>query len=68
MNKAYLAIFSLLTLAPSVGRTAAPAGGFFVPRNGGYEGRIGQAHFFIDASAGGSFQIVSGEWPELERL
>jgi len=44
------------------------AGGFFVPRNGSCEGRIGRAHVLFDATAGGALEVVEGEWPELRRL
>jgi len=44
---------------------APPRGGIFIPRNGGYEGRVGQAHVFIDQSAGGVLRVVTGEWPAL---
>jgi hypothetical protein len=47
---------------------AQPQGGVFIPRNGGYEGRIGEAHLFVDTTSGGELQVVRGEWPRLEPL
>jgi len=47
---------------------ADPQGGIFIPRNGGYEGFIGESHVFIDAVEGGVIEIVNGEWPALETL
>jgi len=50
------------------GALAEGGGGFFIPRNGGYEGRIGRAHVFLDSTAGGVLEVVSGQWPTWERL
>ncbi|MCD6307548.1 MAG: hypothetical protein J7M24_00985 [Candidatus Latescibacteria bacterium] len=47
---------------------ADPQGGIFIPRNGGYEGFIGESHVFIDAVEGGVIEIVKGKWPALETL
>lgn len=52
----------------AAGALAAPAGGMFIPRNGGHEGRIGEAHVFIDSTAGGAMEVVTGEWPGLSSL
>ena len=42
---------------------AAATGGVFVSRNGGYEGYIGKTHVFLDKTAGGVMDFVSGKWP-----
>ncbi|MHB9031360.1 MAG: hypothetical protein ACYC9O_21535, partial [Candidatus Latescibacterota bacterium] len=47
---------------------AAPSGGIFIPRNGGYEGCMGKSHVFIDKTFGGVMDFVSGEWPRTEWL
>ena len=47
---------------------AAPQGGVFIPRNGGYEGCMGQAHVFFDQRAGGSMSVVGGDWPKLKPI
>lgn len=46
----------------------APTGGIFIPRSDGVEGWIGSSHIFIDRSAGGVIDVVSGDWPRFERL
>ena len=66
-GKALGLVVTLLILA-ATRAPAAPAGGFFIPRNGGYEGRIGKAHLYIDSAAGGAIQVVDGEWPQLQSL
>lgn len=48
------------------GWAAACAAGVFIPQNGGYEGRIGEARVFLDSAAGGVLRVVDGEWPRLE--
>jgi len=40
----------------------------FIPRNGGYEGRIGQSHVFFDQRFGGAMRVVAGEWPAIKPL
>jgi len=47
---------------------AAPRGGIFIPRNGSYEGRVGQAHVLFDVRDGGVLRMVAGEWPNLATL
>ncbi len=68
MNAATLACLSGILIFCAGHALAAPAGGVFIPRNGGYEGRIRSAHVFIDDTAGGAIDVVRGEWPDLERL
>ncbi|MCB0666345.1 MAG: hypothetical protein KDC80_11005 [Saprospiraceae bacterium] len=43
-----------------------PSGGVFIPRNGGIEGWIGQAHVFFEQDKGGRLRVVKGQWPELD--
>lgn len=38
-------------------------GGFFIPRNGFYEGKIGLSHTLINKNAGGTLNIIRGDWP-----
>ena len=57
--------FSLLVATMTF---AGPKGGIFIPRNGGYEGFIGNTHVFFDTRAGGTMSIVSGQWPNLEKI
>ncbi len=59
---AMMALFVASTAVP------APSGGIFIPRNGGYEGWMGASHVFIDRSAGGTIDVVSGDWPKQESL
>jgi len=47
---------------------AAPRGGIFIPRNGSYEGCVGQAHVMFDVRDGGTMRVVAGEWPQLTTL
>jgi len=63
----FVCLCGLVMLAATHAR-GAQAGGVFIPRNGGYEGRIGEAHVFIDSTCGGVMEVVSGEWPRLERI
>ena len=48
MEPSYTGIF-----AGGKDAAAAPEGGIFIPRNGGYEGCMGAAHVFFDHGAGG---------------
>jgi len=43
-----------------------PKGGVFIPRNGGWEGRIGLSSVFFSERKGGTAQVISGTWPNLE--
>jgi len=45
---------------------SAPKGGIFIPRNGGYEGRIGKANVFFDARHGGELIVLGGDWPKVK--
>ncbi len=42
------------------------AGGVFIPRNGGFEGCIGQSHAYFDHLSGGTMSVVTGEWPRFK--
>lgn len=54
-------------IALSVDCLAQPiSGGVFIPRNQGYEGRIGRSHVIFDNSSGGVMRIVYNEWPNLK--
>ena len=44
------------------------AGGIFIPRNGGFEGRIGLSHVYFDQHEGGTMRVVIGEWPKFHSL
>ncbi|MBK8504424.1 MAG: hypothetical protein IPL46_20795 [Saprospiraceae bacterium] len=44
------------------------SGGVFIPRNGGFEGRIGLSHVFFNDSEGGIMTLVNGEWPGFNSL
>ena len=57
------ALYVTLLLACCAGHAlAAPIGGVFIPRNGGYEAQIGDAHLFVDATAGGVLQVLDGDF------
>ena len=57
-----------LTIGVMAAAIAAPRGGIFIPRNGSYEGRVGQAHVMFDVRDGGVLRVVAGEWPQLATL
>ena len=42
------------------------SGGVFIPRNGGFEGRIGQSQVFFNHHAGGVMSVVTGDWPKFQ--
>jgi len=44
------------------------AGGVFIPRNGGFEGCIGQSHAYFDHLSGGTMSVVTGEWPRFKSV
>jgi len=46
----------------------ATESGLFTNRNGGLEGRLGLAHVFVDTARGGELALVTGTWPNLQRL
>jgi len=57
-----------LTVGMLAAAVAAPRGGLFIPRNGSYEGRVGQAHVMFDQRDGGTMRVVAGEWPAVYTL
>lgn len=50
------------------GQDASGEGGFFIPRNGFFEGKIGLSHALIDKHSGGTLDIISGDWPSFETV
>ena len=62
-----IAILACLLLSLAA-MAAPPRGGIFIPRNTGYEGRMGLAHVLFDRANGGVMSVVNGEWPNLQPL
>lgn len=58
-------VTSTIVLAQSPQRIS---GGVFIPRNGGYEGHIGQSHVFFNQNAGGVMSVVTGEWSRFNHM
>ena len=64
-----LSRLTLLGLALLSAAYAAEAkGGVFIPRNGCYEGVVGKAHMLVNSTQGGVYELVSGQWPDVEPL
>lgn len=44
------------------------SGGVFIPRNEGYEGRIGHSHVIFNNYSGGVMNVVAEEWPNFKTV
>ena len=64
-NRAHLRKQSLSVIDQKLPGTV---GGVFIPRNGGFEGIIGQSHVFFNQFQGGVMSVVNSEWSEVESI